>query len=174
MAILGEAAEEEAGRTPEAGLPPRLTAPSTSPSEGEKRENTCVFVKTTSVAFSPPTDLQGRVALDVLGTFDDSEVGEAKLVCGLDQAHTTTPHLQQHLTDAHRRRIFAAGHLHTAAAVRNFNPSDHTVQTFSRARNKPVKGRCPPDRRCPSVRSQRCSAPPLVPDRSSDSPTLAP
>lgn len=148
-------------------LPPRIL-------QRGKSVRTLAFSENHLGCVSPPTDLQGRVALDVLGTFNDGEVGEAKLVCGLDQAHTTTPHLQQHLTDPHWRRVFAAGHLHTAAAVRNFNPSDHTVQTFRRAGNKPVKGRCPPDRRCPSVRSQRCSAPPLVPDRSSDSPTLAP
>lgn len=171
VAVPGGAAEEEAGRTPEAGPPPRLTAPSTTPSEGGKVSE---HKKPTSVAFSPPTDLQGRVALDVLGTFDDGEVGEAKLVRGLDQAHATAPHLQQHLADAHRRRVLAAGHLHTAAAVRNANPSPHAVRAFGGAGNKPVEGRCPPGRRCPSGRSQRCSAPPPVPARSSGSPTLAP
>lgn len=140
---------------------------------GEKRE-TGVFVKARQL-LSPVTDLQRRVALDVLGTFDDGEVGEPKLICGLNQAHTTPPHLQQHFTDPHWRRVFAAGHLHTSAAtVRNFNLLIQTVKRFRRVVNEPAKGRCPRDRRCPSGRYQRCSAPPRVPGRNWDNPTLAP
>lgn len=47
--ILGGAAEEEEGRSLEGGLP-RLRAPATNPSEGEKRE-TLVFVKLLQLLF---------------------------------------------------------------------------------------------------------------------------
>lgn len=79
---------------------------------GRKASNTFVFVEPLRFV-SPVTDLQRRVAIDVLGTFNDGEVGEAKLICCLNQAHTTASHLQQHFTDPHRGRVLAAGHLHT-------------------------------------------------------------
>lgn len=61
------------------------------------------------------TDLQGRVAHDVLGALDHGEVGEAELIRRLDQAHAAAPHLQQHVADPHRRRVLAAGHLRDSA-----------------------------------------------------------
>ena len=63
--------------------------------------------------------LQRRISLDVLGTFNDSEVGEAKLVCCLYQAHSIASHLQQHFPNPHRRRVFPKGHLRGKAETYN-------------------------------------------------------
>lgn len=66
------------------------------------------------------TCLQRRISLDVLGAFDDSKVGEAKLICRLYQAHSIVSHLQQHVTNPHWRRVFTDGHLHRTEASAHF------------------------------------------------------
>lgn len=131
-----EVEEEEEGWTRERRLP-RWRALSTNP----WRKETAVSAKIPSacfdtVAFMPRchvkgqwrgksslswcgrgTYLKGQISIpsDVLGTFNDSKVGEAQLICRLDQAHPVASHLQQHLTNLHRRWVFAMGHLHVTA-----------------------------------------------------------